>query len=227
MDLFDFLDLYVSRRGRLISEDIARIWIAQMLQSISVCLTQNVIHRDLKLENVLIDQYGNCVISDFGLAYMANEDITDNVHVVGTPLYIPPEVLKNQRLHKDKNDMWSLGVVAWEIVSNSNPWRVDDDLPPKRLFEVTKGTTKGGFEKERNMSDEMFEFIVGCVCPVEERLTPSEAMQLPFFERISFESGELFPEGRGGEDLKDVVELLDASGGDSDGFSLEKYVASV
>ena len=214
IDFFEFIDIYARHHRRMgCSERIARVWLAQMLQSLSVCTEQNIVHRDLKLENLLMDERGNCVIADFELALWNKKategGFTDNVDVVGTPMYIPPEVIVDRRVHVAKNDMWSVGVVAWEMVSNSNPWRVDpDSISLHRLLETTKKTTKGSFKKEEHMSDEMFEFVTCCVCPVEERLTPTEAMKLDFFKGISFDSNDLFPRDEALDDLEEVKEML-------------------
>jgi len=228
-DFFDFLDTYSRQHRKMISESIARVWIAQLLHSLSACVAQKVVHRDLKLENLLMDEYGNCVLSDFGLAHVVpatkegSEDMVIKevagrgrlsssaslALIAGTPMCLPPEALTDKRVHLSKNDMWSLGVVACEIVSNTNPWLLDPDaVTTEELLEATKKTEKGGFKKTKNMSNDMYEFIVGCVCPVKARLTPTEAMELPLFKGISFESVDLFPKGCAREDLKEVEAML-------------------
>ena len=154
------------------------------------------------------------MLSDYGIALAsiggAHSDTSDTSGQpkIGTPLYIPPEALISRTVHPVKHNMWSLGVVAWEMVSNSYPWWLDHEVVTTRdLMEATKRTTKGGFPKDLNMSDEMYEFIVNGVCPVEERLTPSQATKLPFFEGIDFNHSELFPEGRAMDELKDVEQI--------------------
>ena len=166
----------------------------------------------MKIENLLLYERGDVVIGDFELAHVgppskeAAGEFVEDVAVVGTPMYIPPKVLEHRRMHTHKSDTWSLGVIAWEMVSNSNPWRMhNDEVSLRHLLVTTKNTKKGGFEKEEDMSEELLEFIVGCVYPVDERLTPSETMQLPFFKGLS---GDLFPEVEGREDLNEVAQLL-------------------
>jgi serine/threonine protein kinase len=105
-------------------ETQARIWVAQMLHSVDRMQSKGVVHRDLKLENLLVDWTGNCIITDFEMAIhdRGADDVLTGVELLGTPLYIPPETIRKRKLHKSLNDVWAVGVIAWELVSNSNPY---------------------------------------------------------------------------------------------------------
>lgn len=100
-----------------------------MLLSIEYCHDQNIIHRDIKLENFLVDQENNedlrIKLSDFGLAckYDADEPPTTKC---GSLLSVAPEMLMNDS-YDHKVDMWGLGVVLHELLSTQLPFYSDDE----------------------------------------------------------------------------------------------------
>jgi serine/threonine protein kinase len=66
---------------------------------------QGILHRDIKTANLLINEQGNVCIADFGISRIGNNDSTE---MVGTALYMSPEVIKRQP-YDAKADIWSLG----------------------------------------------------------------------------------------------------------------------
>jgi serine/threonine protein kinase len=200
-DLFNFLNEYCNLTGkRGVPEGTARLWIAQLLVAVKAMVGKGVAHRDLKPENILLDHHGNVVLTDFELATSvgkAGKEEEDGVppQVVGTPLYIPPEVGSKRFCDIKKNDIWSLGVIAWEMVHDSNPWKLNvDRMPPYEvLLRTNRTTTLGNHAMERGMSDEYFDFVRGCVREHDKRFTVEEAMKHKIFEGIDFgDMGALF-----------------------------------
>ncbi len=96
-----------------------------------------VVHRDLKPENLLVTADGRVKIADFGVARAYNQAITREVVTVagttiGTPAYMAPEQALGQRL-TPATDLYSLGVVAWELLSGHVPF-TDQDTPVAVLY---------------------------------------------------------------------------------------------
>lgn len=76
--------------------------------------SKNIIHRDLKSANILVNENGFSKITDFGFATKAFSDFNDEIFV-GTPLYTAPEAFIEQK-YGPKTDLWSFGVIIYEML---------------------------------------------------------------------------------------------------------------
>ena len=90
---------------------------------------RGVLHRDLKPANLLFDELGQIYVSDFGLARFASDaasDLTLPAAVLGTPLYLAPEVAaRGARAATTASDVWSLGVILYELLAQRRPFDGD------------------------------------------------------------------------------------------------------
>ncbi|KAG0372595.1 hypothetical protein BGX24_012831 [Mortierella sp. AD032] len=98
---------------------------------------ENICHHDLHSRNVLIDDKGRALITDFGLSRYLNKDHSNN-GVRGVVPYISPERLKNAPFDKS-SDIYSLGVIMWELTSGYPPFDRDGENF-MLAFHITKGT---------------------------------------------------------------------------------------
>lgn len=118
-ELFD----RISNRGRL-SEGEGRKLFQQLIDGVSYCHHKGVFHRDLKLENVLVDAKGNIKISDFGLSALPQHYRDDGLlHTTcGSPNYVAPEILANRGYDGATADIWSCGVILYVILTGYLPF---------------------------------------------------------------------------------------------------------
>ena len=190
MDLFTGIEKFANKhRLEGVTEDIAIVWLAQLIRSVKHLSSRNIVHRDLKPENIFLDNKGNCVLGDFELAeaVVEGELWTKPGGIVGTPLYIPPEVFtapSGQAQHSlEKSDMWALGIIGYELISNTNPWDIDvvrTSFPS--MCKIITGTKP---RKSPIMSDLYWDFIQGLLrFTVEERFGPDEALAHPLFNNV-------------------------------------------
>ncbi|CAD8071471.1 unnamed protein product [Paramecium sonneborni] len=106
-----------------LKQEYAVAIIRQVIDGINVMAQQNIIHRDLKPQNILINEDG-IKIADFGFAKPLNQ--LQNEMNVGTPLYMSPEtIIKSQ--YNAKSDIWSLGVLFYEILFGRPPWQAQTE----------------------------------------------------------------------------------------------------
>merc|ERR1712051_881151 len=102
-------------------EDAGRFFLHQMLDSIDYMHSRRVVHRDLKLENILIDDQLNLKLADFGFACYKNIDALKSYR--GTMTYMAPEI-KEGKTYKGQNvDMFSIGVILFIIVQGIFPFK--------------------------------------------------------------------------------------------------------
>ncbi|CAL5199366.1 unnamed protein product [Lathyrus oleraceus] len=108
---------YVDR----LNECDARKLFQQLVDAIDYCHNKGVFHRDLKPENLLLDNQGNLKVSDFGLSSLSKPN--DVLHTrCGSPSYVAPELLMSKGYDGAAADVWSCGVVLFELLAGYLPF---------------------------------------------------------------------------------------------------------
>ncbi|EFN67175.1 Serine/threonine-protein kinase D3 [Camponotus floridanus] len=125
----DMLEMILSsERGRL-SERITKFLITQILVALKHLHSKNIVHCDLKPENVLLSSdtdFTQVKLCDFGFARIIGEK-SFRRSVVGTPAYLAPEVLRNKGYNRSL-DMWSVGVIIYVSLSGTFPFNEEEDI---------------------------------------------------------------------------------------------------
>jgi protein kinase A len=114
---------HLRRAGRF-SADVTRFYLASIILAIENLHSRNIIYRDLKPENLLLDRVGYLRIADFGFAKIV-EDRTFTL--CGTPEYLAPEIVLSQG-HGKAVDYWALGILAFEMLAGYPPFFDDHPL---------------------------------------------------------------------------------------------------
>uniref|UniRef100_A0A8D0YS94 non-specific serine/threonine protein kinase n=1 Tax=Sus scrofa TaxID=9823 RepID=A0A8D0YS94_PIG len=120
-------------RERVFPEDRARFYGAEIVSALDYLHSEkNVVYRDLKLENLMLDKDGHIKITDFGLCKEGIKDGATMKTFCGTPEYLAPEVLEDNDYGRAV-DWWGLGVVMYEMMCGRLPFYNQDH---ERLFEL-------------------------------------------------------------------------------------------
>lgn len=112
---------YVRKRRRL-KEDLAKYFFKQIIEALHYIHQKNIVHRDIKLDNILLDHEGNVKICDFGVSKLVRpgELMTEQC---GTPAYIAPEILLDKGYKGYGVDVWSAGVVLYSMLYGTVPFK--------------------------------------------------------------------------------------------------------
>lgn len=109
------------KRGALPESEAAR-FVSQIANALAYCHARSVIHRDLKPENILLDGEGKLKLADFGWAvHVPGRLDGTRTTLCGSPAYVSPEIVEG-RPHGHWTDLWSLGVMVYEMVFASLPF---------------------------------------------------------------------------------------------------------
>lgn len=123
-----------SRCGRLLARDEVLTILRQVAAALDYAHAQGLIHRDVKPSNVLFKEDGHVVLTDFGLARLhagvrgQHPTLTDADQVLGTPTYMAPEQATRTIPASPASDVYSLAVVAYEMLSGQPPFEADSTL---------------------------------------------------------------------------------------------------
>ncbi|XP_059565681.1 serine/threonine-protein kinase D1 isoform X2 [Myotis daubentonii] len=125
----DMLEMILSSEKGRLPEHITKFLITQILVALRHLHFKNIVHCDLKPENVLLasaDPFPQVKLCDFGFARIIGEK-SFRRSVVGTPAYLAPEVLRNKGYNRSL-DMWSVGVIIYVSLSGTFPFNEDEDI---------------------------------------------------------------------------------------------------
>jgi len=133
MDLKKYIDEQKYQKNR-IDVELSRSYMYQMLQALDFCHARRIIHRDLKPQNLLIDKQGIIKLADFGLARAFNYPMRAYTHEVVTMWYRSPEILLGKQRYACPTDMWSLGCIFYEMLTNQPLFAGDSEID--QLFKI-------------------------------------------------------------------------------------------
>ncbi|XP_036928077.1 serine/threonine-protein kinase D1 isoform X5 [Acanthopagrus latus] len=125
----DMLEMILSSEKGRLPERITKFLVTQILVALRHLHFKNIVHCDLKPENVLLasaDAFPQVKLCDFGFARIIGEK-SFRRSVVGTPAYLAPEVLRNKGYNRSL-DMWSVGVIIYVSLSGTFPFNEDEDI---------------------------------------------------------------------------------------------------
>lgn len=112
------------RERGTVSVDECRYFIAQILNGVQYIHSMNVIHRDLKLTNIFIDERVQVRIGDFGLSIDSTKIQLEQNKVCGTLRYLSPEVLQHKGF-SCKSDVWAVGAMMYNLLFGCSPFEAD------------------------------------------------------------------------------------------------------
>ncbi|CAE7809411.1 NEK1 [Symbiodinium microadriaticum] len=127
MDYADGGDVHMkikSREGALLPEEQILEWFVQTCFALKHVHERKVLHRDLKTQNIFLMSNGHVKLGDFGIARVLDATKDYARTMVGTPYYLSPEIIED-RPYNFKSDIWSLGVVLYEMTTLKHPFDAD------------------------------------------------------------------------------------------------------
>ena len=152
----------------------------QVIDALLYCTENNIAHCDIRPSNILIDGYGRPKISDFRLAQFIIQGNVSKSIGNSTSLYRAPEVIENKLHDPFKADVWSVGVILYELFTKKMPWF------SRRVEDVTFMIKKGITNFPENMSRDLKMTIQAMVQPdPKKRVGLKDCLSLPFFSSSS------------------------------------------
>eukprot|EP00730_Choanoeca_flexa_P001625 TRINITY_DN10714_c0_g1_i1.p1 TRINITY_DN10714_c0_g1~~TRINITY_DN10714_c0_g1_i1.p1 ORF type:complete len:409 (+),score=72.45 TRINITY_DN10714_c0_g1_i1:232-1458(+) len=177
---------YINSGGSL-SEQEARKLFYQMLTAVNFCHQSRVIHRDLKCENMLLDDNFNLLVSDFGFATVVSSVNNKLMTHCGSYAYASPEILTGQPYQGQKSDVWSLGIILFAMTCGRLPYN-------DKTIKVLMAGIKRKLDFPRRISTELQDFIERIlVVDPHWRATVPELLKHPWLADYAQKQYELDP----------------------------------
>lgn len=199
MDFFSKISLqeFLEERQGSVSEEIIRPVLFQLSSAIQYLHQLNIIHRDIKLQNILIQNNLKIKLIDFGFSVKETSEAKLNVFC-GTPSYMAPEIVKRIPYDGKKTDVWALGVVIFKMLTGLFPFRANTETD---LYNKIKA---GNVKYPETISHELRDLLSKIfVIKPEERISSLSIVKHKWF---SFDFSKMTATTVCQNDLKSVSE---------------------
>src|SRR5438552_8632232 len=148
------LESVIIERGQL-DVDLTRVILSQVGGALAFAHRKGVVHRDMKPANIMIDEDGWAIVTDFGIAKVQEaQNLTATGTAIGTPHYMSPEQFHNKAV-TGQSDQYSLGVVAYEMLLGKKPFdgATYAEIITQHLFEAVPDLRQVNPEVPEHMRD--------------------------------------------------------------------------
>ncbi|KAK1418299.1 hypothetical protein QVD17_27442 [Tagetes erecta] len=171
----------MEKLGGKLDEQVIRVYTREILQGLKYLHDIGIVHGDVKCQNVLLGSCGNIKLADLGCARhpKANTGATNQKFLCGTPLWMAPEVLRNEGLDFSA-DIWSLGCTIIEMATNKSPWgELGSSNQMAAILKIASSNERPSFP--RGFSEEGLDFLRKCLVRIpEKRSTVNELLNHRF-----------------------------------------------
>lgn len=174
------------RKSNRFSDEHSRFYASEIILALKYLHKKNIVYRDLKPENLLIDKEGHIKITDFGFA----KHVNDRTYTLcGTPEYLAPEIITSKG-HGKAVDWWAVGVLIYEMLCGAPPF--DADNPVEIYKAILKGVSEVDFDPQfftpdaRALITKLLDDDVAnrCGCGKDG---PKEIMNQPWFRTMNWQ----------------------------------------
>lgn len=124
IDYFPKGDLAQFLKKRALKEKYCKKYLKQLSCGLEYLLSKNILHRDLKPQNILLTEAYDIKLTDFGFARIIDKNEMINT-LCGSPMYMAPEII-NKRDYNIKSDLWSVGIIMYEMLYGHVPFHVNN-----------------------------------------------------------------------------------------------------
>ena len=162
------------------SEEIILKYFYQICQGINYIHSQNVIHRDIKSQNIFLMKSGEIKIGDFGIAKALSKTKSNAMTIIGTPYYFSPEII-NGDPYNYKTDIWSLGVVLYEMCNLKLPF------DSSNIAQLSMKILRGNYDPVPFKYSKEMHHLIKRMLNVDQNKRPDikEVMQCPLLQNIN------------------------------------------
>ena len=216
---------YLNKINYPINEELISTIIQNILFGLLYLHSINIIHRDIKCQNLLLSNEGRVKISDFGISI--NKNIVNCNNRVGTPYWMSPEVINRQK-YNEKTDIWSVGIICYELVEGEPPYcEFKPNIVMKKIIE----NPIKGLKNPEKYSNEFNDFVSLClnvdfnkrpnIPQLLEHKFIKKSGSLKLLQKIIEENNSLFY--RDINSISSNYEYSDVNNSEKNNFDLNSY----